>query len=274
MNEQTWASINCAFARLSQIVGLHRVVDTVYRMAHSPYLYEGQTDRVPIQPYAWFATGANAMRPLDMAAGMQTIANQGLHHDPYYVDYIEERRRHPLVHARRPGRAGARSRRCAHRPCRHAEGRARRRAPPRKPLANFPSCRRQDRHAAGQHQLVVRRRTPQLTTAVWVGDPDGYTPMINIPSSSASDKVQGGTYPARIWGALMEPRIGTAAVGGLGRAARAGAQAGASVPAGQRVPRQARQWRAAGWTDDDHGGAAPENPDETVPRQSHHPGQC
>ena len=23
--------------------------------------------------------------------------------------------------------------------------------------------------------------TPQLTTAVWVGDPDGYTPMENVP---------------------------------------------------------------------------------------------
>ena len=102
--------------RLSQIVGLHRVVDTTYRMAHSPYLFEGQTDRVPIQPYASFATGANAMRPIDMAAGMQTIANQGLHHDPYYVDYIDKRRRHAVVHARRSGRAGARPRRCAHEP--------------------------------------------------------------------------------------------------------------------------------------------------------------
>ena len=51
----------------------------------------GQTDRqgCPIEPLARFATGANAMAPLDMASGMQTIANQGLHHDPYYVDYID-----------------------------------------------------------------------------------------------------------------------------------------------------------------------------------------
>ena len=38
----TWASINCAYARLSQIVGLNRVVDTTYRMAQSAYLYPGQ----------------------------------------------------------------------------------------------------------------------------------------------------------------------------------------------------------------------------------------
>ena len=34
--EQTWRSINCAYGRLSQIVGLHRVVNTTYRMAESP----------------------------------------------------------------------------------------------------------------------------------------------------------------------------------------------------------------------------------------------
>ena len=40
----TWRSINCAYARLAQIVGLNRVVDTTYRMAQSPYLYPGQPD--------------------------------------------------------------------------------------------------------------------------------------------------------------------------------------------------------------------------------------
>ncbi len=49
--------------------------------------------------------------------------------------------------------------------------------------------------------------TPQLTTAVWVGDPDAYTPMINIPEFIGVGKVQGATYPARIWGALMEPAL-------------------------------------------------------------------
>jgi hypothetical protein len=42
---------------------------------------------------------------------------------------------------------------------------------------------------------------------VWVGDPDAYTPMINIPEFIGVGKVQGATYPARIWGALMEPAL-------------------------------------------------------------------
>ena len=63
--------------------------------------------------------------------------------------------------------------------------------------------------------------TPQLTTAVWVGDPDAYTPMVcgvriegvltnNTSEFNAADgvrEVQGGTYPARIWGAFMEPAV-------------------------------------------------------------------
>ncbi len=30
------------------------------------------------------------MSTLDMAAGMQTIANLGVHQTPYYVDYIDD----------------------------------------------------------------------------------------------------------------------------------------------------------------------------------------
>ncbi|MCU1390174.1 MAG: putative penicillin-binding protein, partial [Ilumatobacteraceae bacterium] len=89
----TALSINCAYSRLAQIVGLHRVVDTTYRMAHSDYLYTGQTKEQRgadiIHPYASFATGANEMSPMDMASGGQTIANVGLHHDPYYVEHID-----------------------------------------------------------------------------------------------------------------------------------------------------------------------------------------
>ena len=101
LRRHTARSINCAFARLSQIVGLNRVVDMTYRMAQSPYLYRDQpaTEHEPIQPYASFATGANEMSTLDMASGIQTIANEGLHMEPYYVEYIDDRVRQSGVHA-------------------------------------------------------------------------------------------------------------------------------------------------------------------------------
>ena len=87
LRAMTWYSINCAFARLAQIVGLNRVVGMTYSMAKSPYLFAGQpeTDRDPLQPFPALATGANPMSPMDMASGAQTIANEGLHKEPYYV---------------------------------------------------------------------------------------------------------------------------------------------------------------------------------------------
>jgi len=50
--------------------------------------------------------------------------------------------------------------------------------------------------------------TKNLSTAVWVGDPDAYTPMRSIPEFVAAGygaNVQGGHFPAVIWKAFMEP---------------------------------------------------------------------
>ena len=94
LRSHTVRSINCAFSRLAQIVGLNRMVDTVYRMASNPYLYPGQPaeERLPIQPYGAFSIGANEMSTLDMASGIQTIANEGVHMQPYFVEYIDDAR--------------------------------------------------------------------------------------------------------------------------------------------------------------------------------------
>jgi penicillin-binding protein 1A len=220
LQNMTWSSINCAFARLSQIIGLHRVVDSMYRMAASSYLQPKMTGRTPIEPLASLATGANPMAPLDMASGMQTIANQGLHHEPYYVDYIDGpdgKRMYthddPGVQVLDPSVAltevsvlkGVLT-----------SGTA------RQALSKFPfpAAGKTGTQTFNTNSWFVGS-TPQLTTAVWVGDPDGYTPMVcgvringvntcNTPEFVAADgirEVQGGTYPARIWGAFMEPAV-------------------------------------------------------------------
>jgi membrane peptidoglycan carboxypeptidase len=220
LQNMTWASINCAFGRLSQVIGLHRVVDSMYRMAASSYLQPDMKGRAPIEPLASLATGANPMAPLDMASGMQTIANQGLHHEPYYVDYIDGpdgKRTYthddPGVQVLDPSVAltevsvlkGVLT-----------SGTA------RQALSKFPypAAGKTGTQTFNTNSWFVGA-TPQLTTAVWVGDPDGYTPMVcgvringvntcNTPEFVAADgirQVQGGTYPARIWGAFMEPAV-------------------------------------------------------------------
>ena len=45
--------------------------------------------------------------------------------------------------------------------------------------------------------------TPQLTTAVWMGDPNQETPMTNVGGIS----VFGATYPAHIWAAFMKAAL-------------------------------------------------------------------
>jgi penicillin-binding protein 1A len=217
LQQATWSSLNCAFARLSQIVGLNRVVDTTYRMARSPYLYRNQPreDRRPIEPFASFATGANEMSPLDMAAGAQTLANRGVHLEPYYVERIERADgrlvyQHELVGEQVLDEWAALTTTNILRGV-LTRGTARR------ALAEFPfpAAGKTGTQQDNTNSWFVGY-TPQLATAVWVGDPDGYTPMTaeNIPEFDADgvERVQGGTYPARIWGLYTEAALAFAPV--------------------------------------------------------------
>jgi penicillin-binding protein 1A len=215
LQEHTTASINCAFGRLSQIVGLHRVVDTIYRMAQSPYLYRDQpaSERLPIEPFASLATGANEMAPIDMASGVQALANEGLHHDPYYVDFIDGADGERIYTHLDPGAqvlerdAALASVSILKGPI-YGGGTGRRAAfDDRRPA--FGKTGTQDNNT----NAWFIGGTKQLSTAVWVGDPNAYTCMgvsrdcKGIPEFIADGvpRVQGGFYPAQIWKAFMQP---------------------------------------------------------------------
>ena len=209
LRRHTALSINCAFARLSQIVGLNRMVDTVYRMAASPYLYPDQpsTDREPIQPFASFATGANEMSTLDMAAGIQTIANEGVHIEPYYVEYIEDSLGN-IVYSNVPRRTQVLDRNVALTAIDVMKG-VLTGGTARRELADFASRRPAFGKTGTQERNTTAffvGSTPELSTAVMVRDPNRYTEMRGIDEFEAVgvDRVQGGTFPARIWGAYME----------------------------------------------------------------------
>ncbi len=206
LRDITARSVNCGFARLSQIVGLNRVVDTTYRMASSPYLYQGQpeSERAPVEPFASFATGANEMSVLDMAAGIQTLANEGVHQEPYYVEFIDDAEQNRVYTHFDPG-TQALDRDAALETVDIMKG-----------TITYGTARREgpldnDRPAFGKTGTQEDNTnawfvggTKQLSTAVWVGNPDAYTPMVSI-SGFEFPKVQGGTYPARIWNSFMEP---------------------------------------------------------------------
>lgn len=209
----TNASINCAFSRLAQIVGLHRVVDTTYRMAESDYLYAGITKAQRgadyIHPYASFATGANEMSPLDMASGGQTIANVGLHHEPYFVEFIDKADGSRLYTHADPGvqvldpnvalteidmlKGVIDDGGTGH----------------RYPLANGRTAAGKTGTQDDNTNAWFVGLTPQLSTAVWVGNPNGYVKMNDIPEfvKDGVRKVQGGTYPEKIWKAFTDAAL-------------------------------------------------------------------
>jgi penicillin-binding protein 1A len=208
--EMTWSSINCAYARLSQIVGLNRLVISTYRMARSPWLIgDKENDGRVIEAFASYATGANEMSSLDMAAGGQTIANRGLHQEPYIIERIESPR--GLVYQHQLVGTQVLDPDVADQTVAILKG-VITRGTARKAMEG--GLQGGDRPAAGKTGTQDKNTnawfvgfTPQLTAAVWVGDPNGYTQMDGIPEFVAAGvpKVQGGTFPARIWKAMMEP---------------------------------------------------------------------
>jgi len=209
LREHSYRSINCAFARLSQIVGLNRVVDTTYRMASSPFLYRSQpaTDRAPVQPFASYATGANEMSPLDMAVGMMTIANGGIHRSPFFVTHIDDADgRRIYTHTVTDTRVLDED--VALKAIDILKDTATRGTGSRE-LSRFASQRPISGKTGTQQSNVTAfftGSTVQMTAAVMVRDPSRYTPMQQIRefADDGVPRVQGGTYPARIWGRFME----------------------------------------------------------------------
>jgi penicillin-binding protein 1A len=145
------------------------------------------------------------MAPIDMASGAQTIANGGLHHEPYYVDWIDTadgRRIYTHVDA------GTQvvDPNVANTAVDTLKGVLRVGTGRRYPLAD-------GRPAAGKTGTQVDNTnawfvgfTPQLTTAVWIGDPNGYTKMVGVPEFNQRN-VQGGLYPTQIWKTYMDAAL-------------------------------------------------------------------
>ncbi len=211
-------NVLCGTARLSQMVGLDVVVDTMYRTASSPYLDPDPDgaglNRTPLEPLPSLAVGANEMSPLDMASGIQTVANEGIHHAPYFVEYIDDADGN-RVYTHRSGGTRELVRDASLETIDVFEGvltdGTARRHPLRDGRAAFGITGTQP----DMTNAWFVGATTELATAVWVGDPEAYTPMVAIPEFEADGhpKVQGGTYPAQIWKAFTDAALAQTPVG-------------------------------------------------------------
>jgi penicillin-binding protein 1A len=187
-------SSNCAFARVALALGPSRIVT----MAH-----ELGIER-PLSAVPSITLGTEEVSPLDMAQAFSVFAADGVRHTAHFIVRVEDRNGKVLF-SNRTGGPRVLSRQVARTETEMlthviSDGTA------RGSLGDF------GRPAAGKTGTNDQSRdvwfvgyTPQLTTAVWVGNPSALEPVVIDGVAQV-----GGNYPARIWRAFM-----TAALAGM-----------------------------------------------------------
>jgi penicillin-binding protein 1A len=188
ITSQTLRSSNCAYVRLGQIVGLDEVVEVARKMGLTAALDPSKLS-MPL--------GTIEVHPIEMAAGYASIANQGIHNEPYYVEQVLDRDGRVLIeHAPKQNRAfSPQSARLAAEILRkNVESGTGTRA--RLPGGREAAGKTGTAEDSGDAWFVGF--TPQLSTAVWIGSPAGRVPM-----RIGGRGMTGGSYPAMIWGQMM-----------------------------------------------------------------------
>jgi penicillin-binding protein 1A len=82
-NETLWdaiaGSVNCAFVRLSTSVGQDKVMEMAHQMGIT---------QLTLFPHLTLSIGDIEATPLEMATVIATVANNGVHQSPYFVDKV------------------------------------------------------------------------------------------------------------------------------------------------------------------------------------------
>ncbi len=194
----TALSINCAYAKLSQIVGLNRVVDTAHRLGV----------KSDIQPIAAFATGGNEISPLDFATSGATLSTVGVRHEAYYIERIEGPDGQILYQHQDPGTQAVTTD-VALSAIDTLKGVIKRgtvESSSKKFLGTRPAAGKTGTYENNTNATFAGFTT-QLSAAVWLGNPlaSGTDGMRNIPEFKAVgvSNVHGGNLPYRIWEAFI-----------------------------------------------------------------------
>jgi penicillin-binding protein 1A len=187
--KQLASSVNCAFLRLGQIVGIPKVIDQARKM--------GITS--PLKNVVSFPLGVNSVSPLEMAGAYASIDNDGVFNAPYFIDKITDANGNLIYqHTPNPQRV-------------MSEQSAREETVAMQAVVSYGTGTRAQlsggRQAAGKTGTTDQHGdawfigfTPQLTTAVWMGSPESVIPMQNVGGIN----VFGGTFPALLWHNYME----------------------------------------------------------------------
>jgi membrane peptidoglycan carboxypeptidase len=190
LRSATVNSVNCAYFRLGAAVGLTKIVEMAKRL--------GVTHPISDQNYSLSIGSSDGVSPLDMATVFATFASGGIKHDPVFIKKVEDVSGHVIF---------------------ENKGEGERVLDPQIALTVTDVLRGVITSGTGTRAKLVDRvaagktgttddesnawfvgYTPQLVSAVWMGDPTAYTPMKNV---GRFGEVFGGTYPALIWQKFM-----------------------------------------------------------------------
>jgi penicillin-binding protein 1A len=180
----TAASINCAYLRLAHEAGLQNVADMARAL--------GVSENLQVVPS--MVLGADAVRPIEMAAAYATVASGGVYHKPTFVDHIVDRTGATIFTGADPGHRVF-SAQVAE------EATLALRAVVQYGTATEAGL--YNREVAGKTGTTTQSVdawfngfTPQLETTVWMGNLHGEVPMYGVIGVG---EVYGGTVPARTW---------------------------------------------------------------------------
>ena len=188
ITDATAHSVNCAYARMAKQVGLSKIADVAKRMGITSPLD-------PVVPS--MAIGSKEVSPLEMADAYATLAADGIHHKPHFIEKVVNRYGKTVFteHDKGERAVSAQNARVEINVLRSVVQRGTGTAAGLSGRDVFGKTGTSDNY---QNAWFVGG-TPQLVSAVWMGDPHAYTPMLDV----GGIRVQGGSYPARIWGAFM-----------------------------------------------------------------------
>jgi penicillin-binding protein 1A len=195
ISQATAKSLNCAYVRLGLALDDNpfKSMDTVAATARRlgiPIPEDGKYGPS-------ISLGAKEATPLQMASVYATFANDGVRQEPYFVERVLDRKGNEVLQGRSEGKRvlDANIARTVTSVLRKVvDG------------GTGTRARQRDRVVAGKTGTSQEWRdawfvgyTPELATAVWMGNPEAQDSMRNV----GGIRVTGGSYPAMVWGAYV-----------------------------------------------------------------------
>jgi penicillin-binding protein 1A len=184
----TLASDNTVYAQMALDVGIPRVVDVAHRM--------GITSQLNADPAIALGGLTYGVSPLEMASAYATLANGGVYVEPTIISRIRDADGNVIWEAA-PKTNQALSPGVAYDATRVLVANVQS-GTGRKAAIGRPAAGKTGTTTDWTDAWFVGY-TPNLATAVWMGDPDAQVPMKNVHGI----RVTGGSFPATMWHKFM-----------------------------------------------------------------------